>query len=108
MKQLNGIMRMRANDPPSLDKGDPNKVSCYETIEIVAYGKVDAVEKWPKKSYAIEDSNFNQLDFPFNHFMFTFSQFKLAENFHDTKGYKSMKIQFHAVFGKKEEKVWPW
>lgn len=38
-------MRMRANDPPSLDKGDPNKVSCYETIEIVAYGKVDAFKK---------------------------------------------------------------
>lgn len=37
MKQLNNIMRMRANDPPGLYKGDPNKVWCYKTIKHVLW-----------------------------------------------------------------------
>lgn len=68
MKQLNGIMRIRVNGPPGPDKGDPNKVWCYETIDIVDYSEVYAFEKRSKKRYPIEDSNLNQLDF-----MFTFS-----------------------------------
>lgn len=42
--QLNSIMRQRENDPPGLEKGDINKTWCYETIENVAYGEVDAFE----------------------------------------------------------------
>lgn len=92
MKQLNSIMRIRANDPRGLGKVDPNKVWCYETIENVAYVEVNEFDKQPKKTYALKDSNFNKLDFPFNHSMFTFNQFKFSENFHDTKEYKSMKM----------------
>lgn len=49
IKQLNNIMRIRANDPPGLDKGDPNKVWCYKTTADVVCGKVDALGKVPKK-----------------------------------------------------------
>lgn len=56
MKQLNNIMRMRENNTPSLEKGDPNKVWCYETTETMAYSEFDAFVKIPKKIYAIEDS----------------------------------------------------
>lgn len=72
MKQLNSIMRMRSNDPPYLKKGDPNKVWDYETIESVTYGEVNDFDKSPRKSYVIEDYDFNQLDFPVNHSMFIF------------------------------------
>lgn len=106
MKQLKNITRLRANDPPSLEKGGPNKVWCYKTIKNVSYGKVDAFEKWLKKSYDIEYIDFNQLDIPFNHSMFTFGLSKLAENYQDTEEYRSMKIIFHAILGKKEEEVW--
>ncbi|CAI9286374.1 unnamed protein product [Lactuca saligna] len=94
MKQLNNTRRLTANDPPSLNKGDPNKVWCYEAIENIAYGKVDVFRKRPKRNYHIRNVDFNQLDFSFNHLMFIFAQFKLAENFHNSKEYKSMKIQF--------------
>lgn len=87
---INNIMRMRANYPPYHYKGTPNKVHCYETIENVAYGKIDAFKKTPKRSYSIEDTYFYKLDFPFNCSMFTFGQFNLAENFHDTKEKKKV------------------
>lgn len=38
--------------------------------------------------------------------MFTFAQFKLAKKIYDTEEYKSMKIRFYAILGKKEEDVW--
>ena len=66
------MMRLRANDPPCLNKGDPNKVWCYETTESATYGKDDDFFVRPEKIYAIEDSDFNQLDFLFNHLMFIF------------------------------------
>ena len=59
LKQLNNIMRMRVNDPPGLHKGDPNKVQCYEMIESETCGQVDDFDKRPRKSYAIEDVDFN-------------------------------------------------
>lgn len=81
LRQVNSIMTQRINNPPGLNKGDPNKAWCYETIEIVVLDRVDEFMKRPKKSYGIENSNFNYLDFPINHLMFAFSQFKLAESF---------------------------
>lgn len=57
------------------------------------------------QKYAIEDTYFNQLDFIVNHSMFTFAQFKLAENYNDPKEFKKLKIPFHAVLGKTEEDV---
>lgn len=38
--------------------------------------------------------------------MFTFTQFKLADNFSDTEEFKRMKIRFHFALFKKEEDVW--
>ncbi|CAI9282187.1 unnamed protein product [Lactuca saligna] len=60
-------------------------------------GKLFEFIKKPKKSYDIENADFNQLDFPLNHLMFTFSQFILVENFKDKEEYKCLKIRFHAV-----------
>lgn len=40
-RQINNILRQRANDPPGVNKGDPNKQWCYETIEIVVLAKND-------------------------------------------------------------------
>lgn len=42
MTQLDNIMWMIVNDLPRLDIEDPNKVWCYEMIDNVAYGEVDA------------------------------------------------------------------
>lgn len=50
-RRINNILRQRANDPPALNKGDPNKHWCYETIEIVVLGKNNEFLKKPKKSY---------------------------------------------------------
>lgn len=108
MKQLNRIIRLRANDPPGLNKGDPNKVWFYLTIKNIAYCEVDVFEKRPKRCNDIENSDFNQSDFPFNHSMFTFSQFKLAKNFHVSKEYKGMKIRFHAVLGQEKNMFGLW
>lgn len=41
LRHLNNMMRLRVNDPPCLNKGDPNKVWCYETIESATYGEND-------------------------------------------------------------------
>lgn len=82
IKQLNSIMRMRANEQAGLDKVDPNKVCCYKMIENVTYGEVDAFKKRSNRSYAIKDIDF-----------------------YDTKEYKSMKIVYHVVLGKNGEDV---
>lgn len=60
----------------------------------------------PKRSFDTENTNFNQLDFPINHQMFSYSQFKLAKSFNDKDEYKKLKIHFHAVLGKSKEEVW--
>lgn len=36
-RQINSILRQRQHDPLGLNKGDPNKHCCYETIEQVVY-----------------------------------------------------------------------
>lgn len=64
MKQLRSIMRMKSNNPPVINKGDPNKVQCYEMNESETFGEVDDFDKRPKKSFSMKDSN--QLDFPIN------------------------------------------
>ncbi|CAI9260017.1 unnamed protein product [Lactuca saligna] len=57
-RQINSILRRRQNDPPGLNKGDPNKHWCYETIEeIVLDTKFDYFCKAPKKSYEIYNSD---------------------------------------------------
>lgn len=58
------------NDPPGLNKGDPNKHWCSETIEIAVLGKNDDFLKSIKKSYDTKISKFNQLDFQINHLLF--------------------------------------
>lgn len=62
--------------------------------------------KKPKKRYGIEDTNFNQFDFPKNHPILTFTQFKLAKNFKDKDEYTRLKIHFQAVLGKSKEEAW--
>ncbi|CAH1422833.1 unnamed protein product [Lactuca virosa] len=88
-KQINSILRQRANDPPGLNKGYPNKHRCYETIEIEVLGKNDEFRKTPKKSYDTENSDFMQLHFLINHNLFTSPQLKIAENFNDKKNSRS-------------------
>lgn len=39
LRQSNNFLKQRENDYPGLNKGDVNKVSNYETIESVAFGK---------------------------------------------------------------------
>lgn len=73
-------MSMRVNEPPSLNKGDPNKFSGCEMIESVTYGELDDFDKRSRRSYVIEGSDFNKLDFLVNHLMFSFAQFKHAWN----------------------------
>ncbi|CAI9290299.1 unnamed protein product [Lactuca saligna] len=48
-RQINYILRQRANDPPGLNNGDPNKQWCYEIIEIDVLGKNDEFLKKKKK-----------------------------------------------------------
>lgn len=103
---MNNILNQRVNDPPSLNKGGTNKAWCYETIEIVVLDNVEEFMKRHKRSYDIENTNFSQPNFPINHLMFAFNQFKLAESFEDKDEYKRLKIRFHVVLGKSEEEVW--
>lgn len=66
--QINSILTQIHSDPPGLINGDPKKHWCYETIEkIVSIGKMESFCKVAKKSYDVENSNINQLDFPINH-----------------------------------------
>ena len=65
-------------------------------------------EKIPKKSYEIENIDFNQLDFPINHMMFISSQYQLVEKFDDKVRYKKLMLRFHAVVRKKEEEFCSW
>lgn len=48
LRRLNSIMRQRVNDPPGLNKGDPNKVWRYETIESTTFSKDEDFVVKPK------------------------------------------------------------
>lgn len=72
---------------------------------MVSFKNTDAFEKMPKESFAIENSTLKQLDFPFNFAMFTFAQFKLANNFKKEESFKSVKMTFHAILKQKEEEI---
>lgn len=102
MRQLNTILRQRKYDPFCLNKGDPNKVQNYELIESSAFSEDEDFMIKPRKSYATQNTYFNQLDFPFNYSLFVFYQFKLVENYQDKEEFKNMNIRFHAVLGKIE------
>lgn len=62
--------------------------------------------KFPKKSYEIENTDFNKLDIPISHMMFIYAQYQLIDKFDDKDVYKRLKLRFHVVLGKKEEEVW--
>lgn len=73
--QLNNITIQRVNDPTRVNEGDPNKIGCYETIESTTFCKEEDFIVKPMKSYDIEDTMFNQLEFSVNHSLFVFAQF---------------------------------
>lgn len=80
-RQIQSILRLRQNDPLHLNKGDPNKLHNYEKIEArVAYNEMHELKKKPRKSYAIENSYMNQLDFPINGMMFITAQYKIVDH----------------------------
>ena len=106
MRQLNNIMRQRKDDPINLNKGDPNKVWNYELIKSLTFSEDEDCMVKPRKSYATDNTQFNQLDFPVNYSLFVFYQYKLAENYQDKEEFKKMKIRFHAVLGNSEEESW--
>lgn len=106
-RHINSILRQSQGDPLILEKGYPTKQYCYETIElIVSLGNIYEFEKIPKKSYEIENSDFNHLDLPINHMMFVSAQYQLVDKFDDKEEYKKLKLRLHTVLGKKEEEVW--
>lgn len=59
--------------------------------------------KVPNKSFDIENSYFNYLDFPINEIMFISSQYQIVDKFEEKEEFKKMKIRFHVVLGKREE-----
>ena len=75
-RHIQSILKLRQNDPPTLNKGDPRKLHSYENIEaMVVHGEMHNFQKKPKKSYAIDNSDLNQLDFPINKMMYLTSQY---------------------------------
>lgn len=105
-RQINSILRQRHADPTGLEKGDPTKKYCYETIEqILSLGNMYDFLKAPKKCYEIENSNFNRLDFPIDHMMFVSAHYQLMDKFEDKEEYKKLKMRFNVVLGKKEEEA---
>ncbi|CAI9302926.1 unnamed protein product [Lactuca saligna] len=81
MRQVQSIMRQRASDPPSMNKGDPVKLYSYETIESkVVCREMYEFEKKPKRSYDIANSDHCQLDFPINEMLFINAQYKTVRN----------------------------
>ncbi|CAI9288522.1 unnamed protein product [Lactuca saligna] len=105
-RKINSILHQRENDPPSLNKGDPNKNWCYETTEITMLGKSDKFLKMPKKSFETKNYEVNQFDFPTTHKLLTSPQFKLSDDFKNKDEYKSLKIHFHTILGKNKDYVW--
>ncbi|KAL7609544.1 hypothetical protein Lser_V15G13888 [Lactuca serriola] len=107
MRQVQSIMRQRAGDPPSINKGDPAKLYSYETIESkVVAREMYEFEKKPKRSYDIANSDHCQLDFPINEMMFITTQYKISEKFDNPDDYTHMKIRFHVVLAKNPDEVW--
>ena len=91
-RQIQSILRKRANTSPGIDKGDPSKHYCYENTEaLVVTGEMHDIEKVPKKSFAIEKTDFNRLDFPINKMMFLTSQYQITDKF-DREKFKRLKF----------------
>ncbi|KAL7604923.1 hypothetical protein Lser_V15G18161 [Lactuca serriola] len=107
MRQVQSIMRQRASDPPSMNKGDPVKLYSYEMIDSKVVGReMYEFEKKPKRSYDIANSDHCQLDFPINEMLFITAQYKISEKFDNPDDYTHMKIRFHAVLAKNPDEVW--
>ena len=60
----------------------------------------------PRKSYAIKNSDMNQLDFPINEMMFFTAQYKVVNRFNNKDDFSLRKLRFHAVLGMEQEEVW--
>ncbi|KAL7607148.1 hypothetical protein Lser_V15G19426 [Lactuca serriola] len=107
MRQVQSIMRQRASDPPTMNKGDHAKLYSYETIESKVVGReMYEFEKKPKRSCDIANSDNCQLDFPINEMLFITAQYKISEKFDNHDDYIHMKIRFHVVLGKNPDEVW--
>lgn len=53
-RQIQIIWRLRENDPPNIDKGDPKKLHSYEHIKArVSYNQMYAFKKKCRRSYFI-------------------------------------------------------
>lgn len=63
-------------------------------------------KKSQRRATTLENSDFNQLDFPINNMLFTSSQFKIRDKFNDMEEFKKLKIRFNAILGKYEDEVW--
>ncbi|KAL7617007.1 hypothetical protein Lser_V15G03290 [Lactuca serriola] len=107
LRQVQSIMRQRANDPPTMNKGDPAKLYSYETIESKVMGShLYEFEKKPRRSYDVANSDRCQLVFPINEMMFVTTRYKISEKFKNADEYISMKIRFHVVLAKDQDEVW--
>ena len=73
--------------------------------DIVSIGMNDYFRKVPKKSFEIENYDFDQDNFLINHILFTSSQFNIVENFNDKEEFKRLNIRFHTLLAKNEEDV---
>lgn len=59
LRQLNRILMQMKDNPLGLNKGNPNKVWCCETIESSTFSEEDDFSVNPRKSYATETNEFN-------------------------------------------------
>ena len=90
---IQSILMLRVNDPPTINKGDPLKLHSYENIEArVAYNEMYEFENKPRKIYAIENSDMNQLDFHINEMMFLTTQYKVVNRFDNKDDFSHMKL----------------
>ncbi|CAI9295554.1 unnamed protein product [Lactuca saligna] len=86
---------------------EEKKVSLGKEIEsLVISEEMHDFEKVPNKSYATNNTDFNELDFPINKMMFMAEQYQIFDKFEGKEEYKRMKIQFHAILGKREVDIW--
>lgn len=105
-RQIQSILRYRANDPPGMDKGDPIKHFCYENIEaLVVTEEMHDFEKIPMKFFAIENTDFNKLNFSVNKMMFLSSQYQIADKI-DREELRRMKFRIHVVLGMRAKEIW--
>ena len=61
---------------------------------------------FPKKSFDIEKSDFNELGVPINEMMYISSQYQIVDKFEDKEEFERLKLRFNAVLGKTEEEIW--